>query len=414
MAKMFGRLLDPKVREALKDTPVVVLTGARQTGKSTLAKGLIGAAFPAGYVTLDNLAARAAAQSDPHGFLAGHRGPLVIDEVQHAPDLFPAIKEAVDADRKSGAFLLTGSANVLLLPQISESLAGRAQRFTLWPLSQGELGGKPDRFAEALFASRTLAVKGSGDLRRDTLRRALRGGFPEAISRSTHARRAAWFGAYVESLLERDVRSLAKIEGLAELPDLLALVAARSSSLLNESELSRTLGLVVKTLSRYLTLLERLYLVSRIPAWSRNLGHRVVKHPKIVISDSGLMSHLQKVELARYDVDPTLAGPLLETFVLCELMRQIGWCSIPTSLYHFRTHAGEEVDAVLERRDGLLVGIEVKARSTVDGDDFKGLRALAAAAGKKFVRGVVLYTGTSTVPFAANLHAVPINALWEL
>lgn len=414
MSKMFRRHLDPKVREALKDTPVVVLTGARQTGKSTLARGLIGPAFPAEYVTLDNLAARSAAQSDAHGFLAGHRGPLVIDEVQHAPLLFTAIKEAVDADRKPGAFLLTGSANVLLLPQIAESLAGRAQRFTLWPISQGELAGRLDRFVEAVFTTRPLALKGSGDVRRDGLRRALRGGFPEALSRPTRARRADWFGSYVESLLERDVRSLARIERLAELPDLLALVAARSSTLLNESELSRTLGLVVKTLSRYLTLLERLYLVSRIPAWSGDLGRRVVKHPKIVISDSGLMSHLQKVDLARYDVDPTLAGPLLETFVLCELMRQMGWCSEQTSLYHFRTQAGEEVDAVLERRDGLLVGIEVKARSTVDGHDFKGLRALAEAAGKKFVRGVVLYTGAKTVPFAANLHAVPINALWEL
>jgi len=414
VGNLLKRNSEPELRAALEDTPVVVLTGARQTGKSTLAKAVRGPNFKAQYVTLDDLATRSAALSDPEGFIAGQPTPLVIDEVQHAPLLFPAIKKAVDEDRRPGMFLLTGSANVLLLPKISESLAGRSQHFTLWPFSQGELAGRRETFADRLFQARSVSLQESGDLRRDLLRRALRGGFPEIITRPQPRRRGAWFQSYVQSLLERDVRELSKVEGLAELPRLLSLLAARSASILNNSELSRVLGLNVKTLGRYLTLLERLYLVAKVPSWSGNLGHRVVQHPKIVITDTGLLAHLQGVDLARYDNDPTLAGGLLETFVVTELLRQTGWQSNVVKLHHFRSHTGEEADIVLERRDGSLVGIEVKAAASVDASDLRGLRALGAAVGRKFVRGVLLYTGRETVPFAANLHALPMSALWKI
>jgi len=410
---IFRRNLERRLRDALADTPVVVLTGARQTGKTTLVQRLIGPKYRARYVTFDDLATRAAARSDPRGFLEGEGRPLIVDEVQHAPDLLPAIKEVVDRHREPGSFVLTGSANVLLLPQISESLAGRSEYLTLWPLSQGELARREERFLDHAFDERAPRASETGDLRRDSLRRALRGGFPEAIRRDTPARRGTWFTSYVTGLLERDVRSLANIEQLSEMPDLLAILAARSAGILNASELARVTGMNIKTLTRYLALLERLYLVRRLPAWSGGLATRAIQHPKIVLTDSGLLAHLQGVELERYQRDPVLAGALLETFVIGELERQRGWNATDVRLHHYRSYRGEEVDLVLERRDGEVVGVEVKARATPDASDFRGLRALASLAPRKFRRGIVLYTGHETIPFGKDLAAVPVSSLWK-
>lgn len=400
------------LRAALSDTPVVVLNGARQTGKSTLVQEVIAQGYPATYLTLDDAVTLAAARADARGFIQGFKGPIVIDEVQQAPDLFPAIKAAVDRDRRAGRFLLTGSADILLVPRISESLAGRTEILTLWPLSQSELATTSGTFADRMFARDLRDPAATPDLRADVLRRAVAGGYPEAIARAAVDRRAAWFDSYVSTILQRDVRDIAEISRVAALPRLLALLAARSMSLLNMAEVSRAADIPHRTLVRYIEILETIFFIRRIPAWSGNLGRRLTRHPKVLVVDTGLMAHLNGVDLARFEKDPTLAGPLIETFVAAEVMKSASWSATRPRLLHFRDSAGNEVDVILERSDGTCAGIEVKASSTVDDRDFRGLRAFAAATGRKFSRGVVLYTGTSSIPFGPRLWALPMKALW--
>lgn len=414
---MIERALTPEIRDALADTPVILLNGPRQSGKSTLAQALAPDAFPDGpadYATLDDATVLAAATSDPDGFVRGFDGPAILDEVQRAPDLFRAVKAEVDRDRRPGRFLLTGSADVFLVPVASESLAGRMEVATLWPLSQGELKGRPGRFVDAVFDGALPPAPGA-DLDGPSLwSRLVRGGYPEAVAR-TARRRGRWFDAYVTTILQRDVRDLARIEGLSEMPRLLALVAARTATLLNTAELSRSSKIPATTLKRYLTLLQATFLVRELPAWSTNRSKRLVKSPKLFVADAGLAAHLVGFE-ADAEVPPALAdlpGLLLETFVVGELVKQAGWARTPVSLYHFRTQTGREVDAVLERRDGTLVGVEVKAAASVSGRDFRGLRALRDERPEAFRRGVVLYAGTETVAFGDDLAAVPLAALWH-
>ena len=406
---MFQRHLAEAVLAALSDSPVVFLNGARQTGKSTLTQRLSRGPHPARYVTLDDIGQLAAAKSDPQGFLAGLDGPVVIDEIQRAPELYLPIKAEVDRDRRPGRFLLTGSASAMVLPELSHALAGRMEILTLWPLSQGEISGVKEDFIDALFEAELElpAVKGSG---RDALwGRIARGGYPEPQSRPQPERRRAWADSYVTTLIERDVRDLANIEGLTQLPRLLRLLAARTAALMNYSELSRSMGLPQTTLKRYLALLEATFLVHRLPPWSGNLGKRLVKSPKTFLNDTGLVASLLAADPARLAGDGSLAGPLLENFVMAELAKQAGWSKTRPRMHHFRTAAGEEVDIVLEDGQGRCVGVEVKAGAP---GDAKGLKALQAAAGKKFLRGVILYPGRETVPFAKNIHARPIESLW--
>lgn len=409
---MILRHATARVREALADRPVVLVHGARQAGKTTLVRALAAADHPARYVTFDALTALSAARGDPAGFLAGLEGPVVLDEVQRVPDLFVAIKGAVDRERRPGHFLLTGSANVLLVPRLSESLAGRMEIVTLWPFSQGEIEGVVEGFVDAAFGDAPPAL-GAAAGGVALAERVLRGGFPETVAIGSAGRRSAWFEAYLTTILGRDVRDLANIEGLTELPRLLSLVAARPMALLNFAELVRSAGLAQSTLKRYFALLEAVFLVRTLRPWHANIGKRMVKTPKVLLCDSGLAAHLMGIDDARLAQDRTLFGGLLESFVAMELTKQIGWSTAAPALYHFRTHEGDEVDLVLERRSGALVGIEVKSAAAVTGVDFKGLRALAQAAGRRFHRGVVLYTGTEVVPFGPRLHAVPIKALWR-
>ena len=408
---MYARNIETELQAALADTPVVLLNGARQTGKTTLARNYAGAASVT-YVTLDDATQLAAARSDALGFLEGLRGRAVIDEVQKAPGLFPALKLSVDRDRRPGRFLLTGSANVLLLPQISESLAGRMELITLWPLSQGELHGWQERFLDSVFAERlpTLPASDAFDLKSAVLP----GAYPEVVQRAAGKRRDAWFAAYVTALLQRDVRDLANIDGLTEMPRLLSLLAARVGGLLNMSELSRSSSIPNSTLKRYLSLLQATFLFQPLPAWSANLGKRLVKSPKINLIDSGLTAHLVGVTHQRLDRDPLFFGHLLETFVVSELRKQIGWSDTRVNLYHYRTTTGREVDILLEDAAGRLVGLEVKASSAVGRKDFARLDALSEDAGERFVRGIVLYSGEQAVSFGEHHVALPVSALWRM
>lgn len=409
---MLRRNLAPKVVAATGDTPVVLLHGARQTGKSTLAKQIGGAARA--YVTLDETTALAAASHDPASFLESFDGPIVLDEVQRAPGLFMAIKAAVDRDRRPGRYLLTGSANVLLLPRVSESLAGRVEILTLWPLSQGEIGGRSERFIDAVFGARTprapKEARGGGSLSE----RILAGGYPEPLARKDAARRGAWFESYLTTVLQRDVRELANIDGLTELPRLLALLASRTAGLLNFADIARGLSMPQSTLKRYFALLESTFLVVLVPAWSTNMGLRLTKAPKLMVADTGLACHVLGMNAQRMKTDANLRGALLENFVAMELTKQLAWSETRARLFHFRTTTGREVDLVLEDSAGRIVGIEVKAAGSVSDDDFRGLRALQEAAGDRFHRGIVLHDGDEGIQFAPQLMAAPVDWLWRV
>lgn len=407
------RNLQPSVAESLTDSPVVFIQGARQTGKSTLARLLVEADARRRYMTLDDAATLAAAQSDPQGFIVGLDAPVVIDEVQRAPGLALAIKAAVDANRKPGRFLLTGSANPMLLPNLSESLAGRIELHTLWPLSQGEIAGRVERFIDAVFASRFTLPDVTGASFPSLIPRLMQGGYPEMLTRKADDRRRAWVGSYLDTILQRDVRDISNIRDLSELPRLLALIASRAASLLDYADLARMLSMPQTTLKRYMSLLEVTFLIHTLPAWFTNIGKRIAKSPKVLINDTGLLLHLLGANEARLKSDPTLAGGVLENFVALELLKQRGWSKLKPNLFHFRTHSGDEVDLVLERADGKVVGIEVKSTASIDAGHLKGLRVLAAAAKDRFVRGIVLYTGNASVPFGKDLIALPVSAVWS-
>lgn len=408
---MYRRIILQPLKTALGDSPVVLINGARQTGKTTLVQAL---EEERAYLTFDDAGVLSAAKEDPAGFLAGFTGPVTLDEIQHVPELFPAIKAIVDRKRTPGRFLLTGSANVLLLPRLSESLAGRMEILTLWPLAQTEIEGRTNRnLLDRLFAEELHFGPLPEVTRADLIRRVMAGGYPEPMARTDEARRRAWFGSYLTTILQRDVRDMANIEGLTVLPRLLSLLASRTGALLNLADISRTSGLAYTTLTRYMTLLEATFLVQPLPSWSANLGTRMVKSPKLLLSDTGLAASLLGLTAERLASDGPLFGALLETFVAMELRKISGRSAQAIQFFHYRTKAGEEVDALLEDGAGRLVSVEVKASATVTSSDFKGLRALANAAGERFVRGLVLYAGNQVIPFGERLHAVPLSLLWQ-
>lgn len=411
---MHPRHITPLLADALSDTPVVVLNGARQSGKSTLVQSLTGMdATPRRYLTLDDPVILNAARSDPTGFINGLQGAVTLDEVQRAPELFLPIKAAVDRDRQPGRYLLTGSADVMLLPGMADSLAGRMEVLSLWPLSCAEVADSPGRNrADALFSGDWSALNVLPCDRKELIKYLLAGGFPDAVARTSAARRTAWFDAYVQAILQRDVRDLANIEQLTEIPNLLQLLATRSATLLNFAELSRTAGIAQSTLKRYFALLEMLFLVVRLPSWERNPGKRLVKAPKVFLPDSGLLCHFMAATADSLASKPGLPGGAVETFVLSELLKHVAFSRQRLSLWHYRTQSNIEVDFVLENRLGLITGIEVKASATVDGKDFKGLRHLQETESAIFQRGIVLYAGREVVPFGDKLWAVPLSVWW--
>ncbi len=410
---MYERNLTGTLLDALAHRPVVVLHGPRQAGKSWLAQKVASGAHPAEYLTLDDPAVLTATATDPAGFIQALRGKTIIDEVQRAPQLFIAIKASVDRNRQPGRFLLTGSANIWLIPRLSESLAGRMDILTLWSLSQGEIEGTQEHFIDRAFSDDPLSIKRISVDRADVAKRLLAGGYPEAHPLPP-VRRARWFASYVTAILQRDVRELAqRIEGLTDLPRLLTALAGRTATFLNAAELSRTSSIPERSVLRYLTLLEATFLISRVPAWTGTLRKRLLKTPKVVMTDTGLAAYLQNVDERRLRAEPALIGPLLETLVITELRKQQTWSATQPELTHFRTAHGEEVDAVLDAR-GRLVGIEVKAAASVSPDDFRGLRAMAAATGRRFHRGVLFYLGETAVSVSQQLYALPLPALWRM
>ncbi|RBO90621.1 ATP-binding protein [Nocardia puris] len=393
------------VEEALADTRVVIINGARQTGKSTLAERCLTDRPNAVKRYLDDPRTRAAAEADPIAFLDA-RGTMLIDEVQRVPELWLSIKYVVDRDPLPGRFLLTGSARLLGLSELPDALPGRSETIELFPLSQGEIRGAPDGFIDVAFSGDPLTAP--SDLRRrDYLAAVSRGGYPEAIRRTNPRRRAQFFQSYLDDLMSRDISQVADIKRSTDMRRLIATLAAQSGGLLNISRLSSDLGVPATTVRDYVDLLELVYLIRRIPAWSANATTRAIATPKVVFTDSGIAAHL----ITGITNDAAIGG-LVETFVLGELTRQLTWSQTMARLYHYRDRDGYEVDAVLEDSAGRVVAIEVKAAETVRTDDFRSLRILQDRLGERFHAGYVLYCGDQQLPFGERLSCVPISALW--
>lgn len=381
------------VDEALADTRVVLINGARQSGKSTLARA-VGRDIGGQWRSLDNAAARSSAENDPVTFV-DHEGLLIIDEVQRVPELMLAIKETVDEDPRPGRFLLTGSARLVALRSVPDALPGRMETIELWPLAQVEIDRSDSRsFVDAAFAGDAQIRHTSSETRTGYLGRIVRGGFPEAVVRGPR-RRTTFFDNYVGDLVNREVRQASAIERTAQMSALIRLLAARSGQLLVPGHLASDLGLPQVTVSRYIELLQDVFLIKRIPAWSRNISTRAIGTSKVAMVDSGVAASLLGL-------------------VAMEIARILTWSDATAQLFHYRTKDGVEVDLVLENRQGDVVAIEVKASATAKAEHFRGIDHIRSRIGDDFVAGIVLYLGTETLPFGDGKLAVPVSALWDL
>lgn len=404
------RLLAGAVDDALDDTPVVVVAGPRQAGKSTLAAHTVGARSGT-WLSLDDGAILDAARADPIGFVSGRTGLVGIDEAQRVPELLLAIKAEVDRERRPGRFMLTGSTRLLGAPKLADSLAGRMEALTLWPFTQAELGDvtAAHGFVDRAFDDDLAGLRPSAVTRSEVLARAGAGGFLPALQR-TDRRRSAWYDSYVAGVIDREVRAVTDATYLRELPRLLRLAASRTSGELNITDLARDLGLSRPTTDSYLAHLEAVFLIQIIPAWSTNLTARVVRRPKLVVTDTGLAARLLG---GRLRTDADLAGRLIETFVANELRAQSEWSETRPELFHFRDRDGVEVDLVLESGDGRIVGVEVKAGATIRTEDLRGLRLLEQRLGAQFAAGVVLCTAGEPRHLGGRLWTLPFSALWH-
>lgn len=409
--QLYPRYAEPHLIEALADSPAVLIYGPRQCGKTTLAQR-VGERLGYAYINFDDDVARGAGEADPAGFVADLPDRVILDEVQRVPTLFAAIKTAIDRKRSPGRYILTGSANVLLVPRLADSLAGRLEMLRLHPLAQCELEQRETGFLDTLFASgfkTRIGERLAGEL----AERIVAGGYPAALARKAGRRRATWYRDYLDALVQRDVRDLTRISALDSLPRLLALAAAQTARLLNISDLAAPFHLTRPTIRDYVTLLERVFLLETLPPWHSNRLSRLIKTPKLHLGDTGLAAALLGINATALTADRSMLGQMLETFVFQELRRQASWHNESLQFFHFRDKDGAEVDIVIERGARMLAGVEVKAGATVTTADFRGLRKLKQAAGSRFAGGVVLYDGETCASFGEGMHAVPLRGLWE-
>lgn len=414
---LIARHVADRLQVALQDTPAVLINGPRQCGKTTLVQQL---AQGMSYITLDDPGMLIAAQQDPVGLLR-QMDRAVIDEVQRAPQLLLALKMSIDQDRRPGRFLLTGSANILALPQIADSLAGRMEVHTLLPLSQAELQGRPSDFLQRAQGQSwpvshpswvyPAVIDAKNELHAGAIGNALAGGYPEMRLRPSVTRRQAWAKAYIQTLVERDVQDIAQVEHLSQIPYLLDIAAAHCGQLFNASQIGGQLMLDTRTLDKYLGVLEKLFLVQRLPAWGRNELNRLIKTPKLHFLDAGLQATLTRLTPDMLITHRERWGATLETWVYAELRKALALSDEAWYLSHYRDKDQVEVDFVLENPQRQLIGIEVKAAATVQVQDFKGLRKLQAQTGADFLTGIVLYDGAHALPFGPGMWAVPLAAL---
>lgn len=418
--KTIRRQITSRITDALKVSPVVFLNGARQAGKSTLAQDIAASVFneqgDTTYKTFDRPTEIAAATSAPEAFLTTATSMMIIDEVQMVPEIFRALKVVVDelrlTDKKNanGKYLLTGSANILALPKLSNSLVGRMTILTLYPFcaaeaSKGKCDGL-DRILNKDFGN----INDRGLSITDAMQLAT---FPE-VAMMEAKERSIWFDGYLTTILQRDVRMLAELDKIGVLPYLLQILATRAGGLINEADISREAGLNAVTAKTYRTILKMMFLNFDIQPWFRNIGKRLVKAPKGFITDTLLMCHMLGLNITEMKKNnPLLFGHALENFVATELLKLLSFREEKAQLLHFRTSDGKEIDFVIEKPDGSVFAIEIKSSETVNGDDFKGINILADLTGKDFRGGVILYSGKQVVPFGKNMWAVPFHILWQ-
>ena len=405
---LYPRWIEPRIDEALLDTPVVLLAGPRQAGKTTLVRQFAERGLH--YLTLDDELTLLSAREDPVGMIR-NLDRAVIDEIQRVPQLLLAIKKSVDEDRRPGRFLLTGSANLMALPAVADSLAGRMETLMLLPLSQSEIENRPANWIDRVFAGEILTAN-PPVLGSNLVERVLRGGYPEAVARPTEKRRTAWARQYIDAILQRDVRDVAEIDKLDQLPRFLRALAQTAGQMCNYSELGGQVGLDGKTVSRYISVFEQMYLLKRIDVWARNRLKRVVKTPKLQFIDSGLLSVLTNIGHKDVELDKTGYGHILESFVFGELIKHSATSDDDYRLLYYRDADKYEVDVVIENSAGQLLGVEVKASATVKERDLRGLKKLASLAGDQLTAGILLYDGDETMPLGSNLWAAPLSTLW--
>ena len=405
---LYPRRIETRVVEAMTDTPVVLIAGPRQAGKTTLVRQLANQGLR--YFTLDDALTLLAAREDPVGMIQS-MDRAIIDEIQRAPQLLLAIKKTVDEDRRPGRFLLTGSANLMALPTVADSLAGRMETLSLLPLSQSEMHGTTLNWLDNVFSGHLPKV--STPLVGEALVEAvLRGGYPEAVSRASSRRRTAWARQYIDAIIQRDVRDVAGVDKLDQLPRFLRALAQVSGQMCNYTQLGGQVGLDHKTAARYVSVFEQMYLLKRVEVWASNRLKRMVKTPKVQFIDSGLLSTLLDLTPATAKQDRSRFGHVLETFVYGELLKHTTTADDDYQLLYYRDHDQFEVDIVIENAGGQLVGVEIKAAASIGLNDLRGLKRLASIAGDQLKLGVILYDGIETLPLGNRLWAMPISTLW--
>jgi len=408
---MFTRFIESKVREALLDTPVVFIMGPRQSGKTTIVKNI--AHEDSLYITFDDAAQLHIAQSDPVGFirnLPSHKA-IVLDEVQRLPDVFVSIKQSVDENRTPGRFLLTGSANALLLPKLSDSLAGRMESITLSTLSEYEILDREPVFLQQILqgiAPETKEIR----VRDYLIHRIVSGCFPEPVQREKESRIQAWYKGYIQTLIQKDIRDLGHIEHHDTMTLLLEVLALYSGKLVNFSELGEKVGLNRLTVKKYIALLEQLFLVDTLHPWHTNAYKRLIKTPKIHLIDTGLACATRGLGREKLATHPELFGALLETFIFNELKKQASFIDEGLRFYHYRDKDQVEVDILIENSLGELIAIEIKSAATITGKDLTGLKKLKDIVKDKFKLGIILYDGDHSTSFGSHLFAIPIAAVW--
>lgn len=394
--------------EAMADTPVLLLAGPRQAGKTTLVRQMAGQGFR--YLTLDDELTLLSAREDPVAMIRS-LDRAVIDEIQRAPQLLLAIKKSVDEDRRAGRFLLTGSANLMTLPSVADSLAGRMETLTLLPLSQSEMRRENANWIDAVFKGQWLDAP-TPVLGDELVEVVLRGGYPEAVARASARRRLVWARQYIDAMIQRDVRDVAGIDRLDQLPRFLRCLAQVSGQLCNYSQLGSQLGLDGKTAAKYVSVFEQMFLLKRVEVWAKNRLHRVVKTPKLQFLDAGLLSATLDLSAEGVRQDRSRFGHVLETFVYAELLKHSTTAEDDYRLLYYRDLDKNEVDVVIENAAGQVVGVEVKAAATVRTSDLRGLKKLASVAGEQFKLGVLLYDGTEALPLGEKIWAMPLSSLW--
>jgi uncharacterized protein len=408
---LYARCLVGRLKRLLSAMPAVYLQGARQTGKTTLAKQLLTEGVLQDYVSFDNPLVRTAARNDPVSFVRGLRVGTAIDEVQLVPEVMRVLKMRIDEARVPGMFLLTGSANPLANAQVADAMVGRMVALQMLPLSQAEIAGNAVNWVERVFTEPLTSARypDSADLNA----RMVRGGYPVVVAIDDLSTRTDWLLSYVDALLTRDLRMLGEVERRDALLLLLRLLASNPCAVANIAGLSRETGVAQATLSRYLSLLTNLHAAHTVPAWYANLGKRLLKAPKLMLNDTGLAVALAGFDETRLEREPEFAGKLLENFVGMELMKHLHCSDMRVRLYHLRTDKGIEVDYVLESAQGELVGVEVKRRRMLHPEDFRGLHWLQSVVPDRFRLGVILYTGERSLPMGERLWAMPVSALWS-